>query len=183
MRIQTIGFLALLLTASPVFAAEAPPSDASIQELFQVMQTHKLLDGMMGQMDGLLRKSVQQSLAGREVDAGEQKILDDQIAEMNALLQRTLDWQSMEPMYEAIYKKSLSQKEVDDMVAFYKSSSGQAVVMKMPLLLQQSMQMTQEKLAVLMPDIQKIAHETTTRLAAYQASKVNAPAHSTGASK
>ena len=181
MRIRTIGFLALLLTTSPVFAVDTPPSDASIQELFQVMQTHKLLDGVMGQMDGFLRKSVQQSLAGREVDAGEQKILDEQIAKMNDVLQRALNWENMEPMYTTIYKKSLSQKEVNDMVVFYKSPSGQAVVTKMPVLMQQAMQITQEKMAVLMPDIQRIGQETTTRLTAYQASKEKAPAHSTSA--
>ena len=183
MRIRTIGFLALILTITPVFAADTPPSDASIQELFQVMQTHKLLDGMMGQMDGLLRKSVQQSLAGREIDAGEQKIIDEQIAKMNELMQRALAWQNMEPAYEAIYKKSLSQKEVNDVVAFYKTPSGQAVVVKMPILMQQAMQMTQEKLTVLMPDIQKIGQETTTRLNEYEASKSKAPANSTSVAK
>jgi hypothetical protein len=183
MRIQTIGFLALFFAASPIFAADTPPSDASIQELFTVMQTHKLLDGMMGQMDGLLRKSVQQSLAGRPVDAGEQKILDEQIGKMNQLLQRALAWQTMEPTYAAIYKKSLSQKEVDDMVAFYKSPSGQAVVTKMPVLMQQAMQMTQEKISVMTPDIQRIGQETTARLEAYESNKAQAPASSTSAVK
>jgi hypothetical protein len=183
MRIHTIGFLALFLALSPVFAADTPPSDTSIQELFKVMQTHKLLDGMMGQMDGLLRKSVQKRLAGRPVDAGEQKILDEQISEMNQLLQHALAWQTMEPTYAAIYKKSLSQKEVNDMVAFYKSPSGQAVVMKMPLLTQQALQMTQEKISVMMPDIERIGQETTARLEAYQASNAKAPANSTSVAK
>jgi hypothetical protein len=167
----------------PIFAADTPPSDASIQELFTVMQTHKLLDGMMGQMDGLLRKSVQQSLAGRPVDAGEQKILDEQIGKMNQLLQRALAWQTMEPTYAAIYKKSLSQKEVDDMVAFYKSPSGQAVVTKMPVLMQQAMQMTQEKISVMTPDIQRIGQETTARLEVYESNKAQAPTSSTSAVK
>jgi hypothetical protein len=114
MRIHTIGFLALFLAASPVFAADTPPSDASIQELFKVMQTHKLLDGMMGQMDGLLRRSVQQSVAGRAVEAVEaveQKILDEQIGKLNQLLQRALAWQTMEPTYAAIHKNRCRKKK------------------------------------------------------------------------
>jgi hypothetical protein len=52
----------------------------------------------------------------------------------------------------------------------------------MPLLMQQGMQIMQKKIAVLMPDMQKIAQETTSKLAAYKASKDKAPAPSTNTS-
>lgn len=182
MRLRTIGFLALLLTTSPIFAADAPPSDASVHELLQVMQAHKLVDSMMGQVKGMMQKSEQQNLAGSSVDAAEQKILDQQDSEVYEVMRQALSWESLEPVYIDMYKKSFSQKEVNDMVAFYKSPSGQAVVVKMPLLMQQGMQIMQKKIAVLMPDMQKIAQETTSKLAAYKASKDKAPAPSTNTS-
>ncbi len=177
MRIRSIGFLALLLATSPVFAADTPPSDASIHELFQVMHTHKLIDGIVGQMDGMLRKSEQQSMAGKTLDAGEQKILDEQTQKLNKLLTSFLSWQNVEPTYMDIYRKSLSQKEVNDTIAFYKTPSGQALVAKMPALMQQSIRVTQEKMAAIMPQIQQIAQEASSQLAAYRSSQAKTPAH------
>jgi hypothetical protein len=53
----------------------------------------------------------------------------------------------------------------------------------MPVLMQQAMQMTQEKVSVMMPDIQRIGQETTARLGAYESRKAKAPASSTSAAK
>ena len=60
------------------------------------------------------------------------------------------------------------------MLAFYKSPSGQAVLAKMPTVMQQGMQYMKGQMTTLMPEIQKINEETETRLQAYGAGQKKA---------
>lgn len=173
-RICALGFMALSFVcglAAAATPAAQPASAASIQELLQVMQVHKLVDSMMAQMDGMMRKSAEQATAGQPLDAGEQKIIDAQTVKMNELLKQVLSWDSIEPMYVDLYSRNFTQQEVNDMLAFYRSPSGQGMVAKMPALLAQAVQLVQAKLAIQAPQIRKISQDTTQQLIAYQASK------------
>lgn len=160
-------------------AAESPPSAASISQLLQVTQAHKLLDSTMARMDGMMRPSVAQAADGKPLDAGEQKIIDAQIGKMDDLMKREMSWNSMQPMYVDLYSKTFSQQDIDGMLAFYRSPAGQSMVAKMPALMAQLMQALQAKMGALMPQIQQISRDTTAQLAAYEASKQKGSPEST----
>ena len=51
--------LSLALACSSAFAAQ--PSDASINELLTLAEAPKLIDGMMGQVDGMIQQSISQA--------------------------------------------------------------------------------------------------------------------------
>ena len=51
--------LSLALACSSAFAAQ--PSDASINELLTLAEAPKLIDGMMGQIDGMIQQSISQA--------------------------------------------------------------------------------------------------------------------------
>lgn len=53
MKIQILLVLALLSPA--LYAADIPPSDASLKELLEVAQAHKTLDAIMVQMDTMMK--------------------------------------------------------------------------------------------------------------------------------
>ena len=129
----------LALLCSSLYAADTPANDASIKQLLEVAQAHKTLDTMMGQMDTMLKNVYQQATAGQTVTPEMQKIFDRGRAEVIKMCKETLDWDKIEPMYLRIYRKSLSQSEVDGMIAFYRTPAGQAVITKMPLILQNTM--------------------------------------------
>ena len=178
MRPHTLGVIALVFAfgISAAHAADIPPSEASIHELLQVTRAHKLLDTVMAQLDDLLRRSVQQAMAGQPIDAGEQKILDAQIGKLNDLLKQQMSWDKMEPMYVDLYRQTFTQKEVNDMLAFYRTPSGQSMIAKMPALTARTMQRVQGNMTTLMPQIQKINQDTVAALVAYEAHKKNASA-------
>ena len=61
-------FSILILCASLVYAADNPsaspstaPTEASIKQLLEVAQTHKLVDSVMAQMDNLLQQTIAQA--------------------------------------------------------------------------------------------------------------------------
>lgn len=138
MFIRTLIVLALLCPA--LYATDvASPSDASLKQLLEVAQVHKTLDAMTSQMDTMMKNFYQQVTAGQPASPETQKIFDKARAEVVSMCKEELTWEKMEPLYLRVYRKSLSQSEVDGMIAFYKTTAGQAVITKMPLILQNTM--------------------------------------------
>lgn len=178
MRVHIFCFIALASVFGSASATQnPPPTDASIHALLQATQAHKTIDAVVNQMDGMMRKSIQQAEPGKSSDAGEQKIIDDMTNQVNNLMKQELSWDKMEPMYIDLYRKTYTQKEIDDMLAFYRSPSGRSMVAKMPALMAQSMQTMQGRMATFMPQLRKISVDTNTRLQAYDANKQKAAAN------
>jgi len=159
--------LFVILTAvsmSVPVMAEGGASKASIQELMAVAQTRKMLDSTWTQLDGWIQASMKDSMAGQPLNAAQEKIAEDMRAQLVALLKEDLSWSSLEPDFIEIYQKSFTQKEVDGMLAFYKSEAGQAVIAKMPLVMQNSMQIMRGRMSVLMPKVRKIVQESVEKM-------------------
>ncbi len=70
-------FVFALLSGQAAFAGEAKPTDESIRQLFKAMQSSKLIDTYMTQIEGTVHASMQQALAGRQPNPQQQKIVED----------------------------------------------------------------------------------------------------------
>ena len=147
-------------------AAGNPPSEASIKQLLEAAQAHKLIDSVMAQMDTLMKQTMQQATQGQQIPPKVQKDIDKREAEVMAALKEMLDWNKLEPMYVRIYQKSFTQSEVDGMIAFYKTPSGQAVISKMPAVMQNTMNEMQQMMAPMMQRIQKMQQDVAAEMKA-----------------
>ncbi|TAK90143.1 MAG: DUF2059 domain-containing protein [Burkholderiaceae bacterium] len=165
-----LKYLVLLLPflATPIFAEGVPPTEESLKQLLAVTEVRKLVDGMMNQMDGLMKNAVQQALQGKPVTPKEQKILDNMQGKTIALLRQELGWENLEPLYIRVYHDSFTQDEVDGMLAFYTSPPGAAVVKKMPVVMQKTMSEMQTRMGPLMQKLQKIQQESIDELKSAQ---------------
>jgi uncharacterized protein len=167
-----VALVAGLLAAGLAHADTTPPSDASIHKLMDVMHASALMDGMMGQMKNIMQQSAVQA-AGHPLDAKEQQILSDNIGKLAGVMQQQLSWSKLEPAMTDIYRKNFSQKEVNDLLVFYQSPTGQAMIAKMPEVMQESMQIGQAQVRAVLPQIQQISQEMTQQLKDYEASKTS----------
>ncbi len=158
--------LLLVVFVPQVFAADSKPSDESIRQLLAVTETRKLLDNMMGQIDGMMKNGMQQELHGQTITPDQQKIIDGMRPKIVALLKQELTWESLEPFYMRTFRDSFTQEEVDGMLAFYKTPAGQAVIKKMPLVMQSSMVEMQKRMGSIFPKLQKLEQETLAELKA-----------------
>jgi hypothetical protein len=52
------------------------------------------------------------------------------------------------------------------MLAFYKTEAGQALISKMPVVMHGTLQIMRGKMRVLMPEIERLAHETVLKMKA-----------------
>jgi uncharacterized protein len=160
---------ALLLgvfVAFPAMADPDPPSDASLRELLTITESRSLVDGAMEQVDASMQASMKQAFADRPLSEAEQKIMDDMRARLVQIFREEMAWETLEPMFIDLYSRTFSQAEVDGMLGFYRSPAGQAVIAKMPLVMQNSMQAMQGRMAVMMPRIQQLQRDTAAQLQA-----------------
>ena len=158
-----VAFINCCIVLSVCWAADAPATEASIKQLLEVTHAQKLVDSMISQMDALMKNAMAQATQGQQLSPKllreVTQIETDTMAEMKAIL----DWNKLVPMYVRVYQKSFNQQEIDELLAFYKTPTGQALLNKMPLVLQNTMtevqQMMQPMLQHLQQKQQQIAAE------------------------
>ncbi|MFZ6726943.1 DUF2059 domain-containing protein [Undibacterium sp. MH2W] len=160
MKLLSFLVVAACLFSTHVSAQEVKPSDASLKELMQLVNASDLLKGMDQQMDVMYGNMVQQMTKGQTVTAQQQKALDDFHGKMKDILHRQLSWDKLEPQVIQVYRDTLSQDEVDGIVVFYKTPAGQAVIKKMPLIMQATMTMMQKNIPSMMAEVQEAAKES-----------------------
>jgi hypothetical protein len=141
-----------------------PPTEASVKQLLEVAQTHKLVDSVMKQMDILLLQAIAQATKGQQVPDKVQNDIDQRRSEMTALMKELLDWKKLEPIYVRIYQKSFTQAEVDGMIAFYKTPAGQAMIGKMPAVMQNSIDEMQQLMGPVMEKIQRTQQDVAAEM-------------------
>ena len=166
--------LILLAICSTALAADTKPSEESIRQLLTVTESRKLLDAVMTQMDSAMKAGVTQALRGQPITPEQQRIMDRLQAKTITLLKEELSWEKMEPVYQQIYRDSFTQEEVDGMLAFYKSAAGQALIKKMPMVLQRSMNEMQGRMGPLMQKIQAMTEDTVKELEAERTKQTDA---------
>ena len=140
-------------------AADTPPSEASIKQLLEVGQAHKLVDTMSAQMLGYMKQIMQQATQGERVTPEVQKHIDSLETEMTSALKEVLDWKKLEPMYVRVYQKSFTQSEVDGLIAFYKTPIGQALLTKMPAVMQNTLEEMQQMMQPMMQRMQRMQQD------------------------
>jgi len=148
------AIVAIIALLSSLSAQAAPPSDASIEALMQVTRVESTMDSMYAGMEQAMRQIMAQSLKDKKLTAQQQRALDLVPAKFVGVMREEMSWQKMKPMYLQIYRETFDQADVDGMLAFYTSPAGQALIRKMPLVIQKSMALSQSLMQSVLPKMQ-----------------------------
>jgi hypothetical protein len=151
------AFFALVLFVCAAHAA--PASQESIEALLVATKAESLVDGMYGNIEQAMRRSLAAATQGRPVSEEQQRILDAMPAKFSKVMREEMSWPKMRPLYIQIYQESFSQEEIDGLLAFYGSPAGQAFVAKMPVVMQRSMEVMQSQMVPLMEKMKAAMQE------------------------
>ncbi len=177
--LATLLALGSLLALQPTFAESPKPSEQSVRQLFEAMHTGEALKEAFAHMDDMLRASMK-DVNSRPLNAEQQKIRDETRAKVVALMQQQLDWsRTLEPIMVESYRDTFTQQEVDALLRFYGTPIGKSVADKLPAASQQMMQLMQQRIRGMMPQIQEIVRDSAARIKA--AADSQAPSSSSGA--
>ena len=138
------------------FAAHAQDSKReSVEELLEVSNVDAMMDAMYGQ--------VQQAFTGvgnqLGVKSDEQPIFDAYMNKLFSAMKKDMSWEKMKEPVIQIYMTHYTEKEIQDMLAFYRSETGQAMIEKMPAVMGDSMLVSQNMLQDFLPKIRLYAEE------------------------
>ena len=143
--------LIVLLAATAFCAATyaAPPTEDSINALMAAANTQKLIENFRTYVTQSIQKGMYESFEGQTLSDAQKRTLDAVPAKFEKAIRDEMSWDKLRPRYVQIYQETFTQKEVDGLIAFYKSPTGAAFVSKMPLLMQKSQAMMQDRVAPL----------------------------------
>jgi hypothetical protein len=153
MKILTILCLLSLVTFTA--NAEQRSSKESVEKLMELTEVSKMMDAMQGQIGNMFNgMSAQMGISEKEKPA-----FNKYMQRVAALLANDMNWEIIKaPMIE-IYSKHFTEKEVQGLISFYQSDLGKSMTQKMPLIMQDSMLVSQELMKDFMPKIQALALE------------------------
>jgi len=156
---KPLKFLLLLLLCISAATAQVPVSIANdpqatredILKLFEVMQIREQMQQVMRQVTMQMR-----SMSREQAKKTDPNITADQLAEIDARSEQMIESVPVTDMMDdmvPVYQKHLTKGDVDAMIAFYSTATGQKILREMPAMAAEGMQ-------ALQPRMRKILDET-----------------------
>jgi hypothetical protein len=90
-------------------------------------------------------------------------------AKITALIRVDYGWRVYKPQFIEIYRKIFTQEDVDGLLSFYASPAGEAFTNKMPLVMQQTIQLMQSMTQTLAPKISALVEQQRAEMEAAKA--------------
>lgn len=167
MKSWTLLLVVLVALVAPsAHAADVPASEASIRELIEMTRPQEMLDVARAQVESSMAAGFREGAADASLSPRQQEVLTEYRARLLALVSEELDWSKLEPMFIDTYSKAFTQKEIDDILAFYRTPSCKALIEKMPALMQTVMQQTQVRMRDLIPKLKELQKEMAEKIRA-----------------
>lgn len=145
----------LLILALPVSASTDGAKRETVEQLLKVMNVDKTIDAMYAQMDQMFLGMAKEI----GVKESEQQIFDKFMSKAAASMKEEMTWEKMkEPMID-VYLKHYTEKEINDMLAFYDTESGKSIINKMPAVMEDSMLISQKMFKEFIPRLKGLSEE------------------------
>ena len=139
-----------------VFAActargDEASKNAKIEEMLRITKIDRIQEQVMEQLKGAFSGMFDQPGVPAEVKAS-RKELDDEVW---TIIKKRVSFEKMKADYIRVYSETLSEPEIDSILAFYKTTGGQALLEKLPILTKKGMEIGQAQMKDVGPEIQR----------------------------
>jgi hypothetical protein len=154
--------LAALLTFSFAFsvAAQEDTRRAMVEKLMVLTKQDRLYEQVFPQFKQLVLQQVKQL----NVTPDQSPLIDKFWNKMFDLMKEEMSWEKTKEDFIQLYISVYTEEELQELIKFYESPVGQKMIAKMPLLMQQTMAISQKYTANMMPKIQKMVKELVDEL-------------------
>ncbi len=152
--------IALMLLLPLHLSAAESSKQEKVDALVEVMNLDEMVDAMHIQIQNMMN-NLHQNL---EITESERPLFDEYYQKVGVVMQEQLSWKQFEPMMLDIYNKHFSEEEITAMLEFYRSETGQSILSKMPVVMQESMVTSQSMAQRLMPEVQALTEEFDRKL-------------------
>ena len=155
MKTLMVGACIVLISLNAVAHADEASQKMIAEELLRTMKVDQMTKPLFVQMRSMLEQQFTQMGAPDDL----RPILNRYTDKLFSVMEQTLSWQALKEDYVSIYMGTFTEDELKGMVTFYKSPLGQAVIDKMPVAMQQAMQLAQKRGPELQEKIKEISEQ------------------------
>jgi len=152
--------LAIAFVLAQFEATAAPPTEVSVERLLDLMNARATIEQSYAQTERMMRGMAQQSIGSRPLTDAEVRSLDSTVSKTVALMKSEMSWEKLKPEFVRLYVNTFTEEELNSLIEFYGSPTGQAFIRKMPAIIQGSMEISQSQMKRLMPQMMKIVQES-----------------------
>ena len=145
---RVAALLVLFLSFPLCLHADEASKRAKLDEFFGMMHMDSLMQQMMD--------AVQKQMAGKDMTPEAEARAEDMQKQVLALVESQLSWKAIEPAMADMYDKNFTEAQIDDILTFYKSPTGTVMLQKMPELATAGMQIAQERMQAIQPQMKAL---------------------------
>ena len=150
----------LLLVASMIGVHPAYGDSVSkarkVREMLAALDLEETTNRLEQAQEAQIQTMSEQQLAGVTLDDDQQKAFDEFRQKLVDLVRASASWKAVEPDFVKLYSDAYSEKEIDGILAFYRSPAGRAMLAKTPELTEGSIAISKQRMAELSPKIQAL---------------------------
>jgi hypothetical protein len=151
---------AVLWMLGPVPAhADDASKMAKIEEMLQL--THA--DRIVGQMLAQMQPAMAAQLKKMNLPEDSQAMAEEVQKKLMEWMAGKLSWEKLKPIYIKVYMDTFSEEEIAGVLEFYKTPAGQALLNKMPQLIQKTITLTQQMMGDMIPELNKMTEEIVSK--------------------
>jgi len=154
-----------------------------VEEFLQVADAEKIHASIQSQIMGMYTQRVEQIIAKQKLTPQQKAVLTEMRAKTMDAITREMEWENIKPIYVQVYKESLTQDEINQLIDLYKSPVGQLAIHKVPMVMQKATALMHQRMGPLMEKIKAINEEETAKFKAIGSPSPSPSASPTAESK
>jgi len=135
--------------------AQDQSRQALAEELMNLMNTRQNIETSLGMFKQMLAQQMAKMQPPARTPEEAAKAAEP-VEKIMDMITKELSWDKMKEQYINLYSETFTEPELKDIIAFYKSPSGQAFIKKQPEIMKRSMELTSQMVSRIMPKIQEM---------------------------
>jgi uncharacterized protein len=119
-------------------AEDSPATSADVERYFQIVKSHDMMKKLMATMTQSMHQLMHEQYVKHQ-----DELPADYESKITAVMDDMFDKMPMDEMMQAMipaYQKHLNKGDIDNLVAFYSSPTGEKVLREMPSMMAEAMQ-------------------------------------------
>ncbi|WP_419805513.1 DUF2059 domain-containing protein [Terriglobus sp.] len=154
-----IAVLALTATVSMCARADEASKREKLHEMFRLAHTDQTMTLMFAAQEKQMPQLLRKLMPAGTLTTAQQADLDAFVVKVHRIVQQAASWDKLEPQFTDIYASVYTEREIDGLIAFYKSPVGSEMVAKQPEIVDKSQAVTQALMTEVQPQVMQAAME------------------------
>ena len=146
------------LFSLPAFAA--PAQDATIEKLLILTDAQKLSESAVSDSDEIIETSLKPVLQLDNMTAEKKKVIEAFLDKYKNIVKEEFSWEKMMPDYSRIYRETFTEEELQSLIAFYESPTGQMFIRKTPEIMDKTSDLLRIKMVSILSRMNTALNET-----------------------